>query len=75
MALENLEVEIIDTEEEQILILKIDLNEPGRLSHSGKSQLIATSGGTIGIEGTDLRLGLNLFRLHERNLKPTKRTT
>lgn len=44
------------------LILTINLKAKGSQSKSGKSTLIATTRGSISIPGTDLKMGLNIYR-------------
>ena len=48
--------------EGNILTLKIDISKAGTPSASGKSVVIATTSGNAGVAGTDLKLGLNLYR-------------
>lgn len=45
-----------------VLTIKIDLKAATTLSASGKSAVIATTRGNTHIEGTDVTLGLNLYR-------------
>jgi hypothetical protein len=55
---ENIEARI----ENSTLIIRIDLKKRLRKSSSGKSTIIATTGGNIAIPGTDgAVLGLNLY--------------
>lgn len=42
-------------------------------SKSGKGILVATSAGIQGVEGTDLQLGLNLFRKNPDYKAPAKK--
>ena len=44
------------------LVLTIDLAVPGRLSSTGASTLIASSGGWKAVPGTDLRLNAMVMR-------------
>lgn len=44
------------------LVITIDLTKEGTVSGSGKSMVIATTRGNAEVPGTDLKLGLNLFR-------------
>lgn len=44
------------------LTIEVNLSKPGRESGSGKSMVIATTRGNAEVPGTDLKLGLNLFR-------------
>ena len=44
------------------LILEIDTKNAGEVSKSGKSTVIASTRGNVGIPGTDLKLGLNIYR-------------
>ena len=45
-----------------ILTLTIDISKAGAPSASGKSIVIATTSGNAAVAGTDLKLGLNLYR-------------
>jgi hypothetical protein len=45
-----------------ILTLTIDVSKMGTPSASGKSIVIATTSGNAAVQGTDLKLGLNLYR-------------
>ena len=44
------------------LQITVDLKAPGSTSSSGKSTIIATTSGNASVPGTDLKLGLNLYR-------------
>lgn len=44
------------------LVITIDLGVEGTPSSSGKSTIIASTQGNAAIPGTDLKLGLNLYR-------------
>ena len=44
------------------LTIVIDLDAPTQLSASGKSQVIASTRGNTKLEGSDVTLGLNLYR-------------
>ncbi len=46
---------------DNILTLKITL-ENGRRSHSGKSQLVFTSKGFVEVEGTELKVSVNVIK-------------
>jgi len=48
--------------EGDILTIKVPINYKGTISKSGNSHVIATLGAPRNIPGTDLTLGLNLFR-------------
>lgn len=45
-----------------VLTITIKLDEPGLRSSSGKSMVVASTEGQVDVPGTDLRLGLNVFR-------------
>lgn len=45
-----------------ILILRCDLSEQGSESKSGKSSVVGTTNGNVPIAGTDVRVGLNIYR-------------
>ena len=55
--MENVEV----TQDGDTLVLKIDTSKRLRDSKTGKTTLVATTGGNHQITGTNLKLGLNLF--------------
>jgi hypothetical protein len=44
------------------LVLRIELATDLGLSSSGKTRLVATSRGSVAVPGTDVKLGLNVFR-------------
>lgn len=45
------------------LVITVDLKQKGRPSGSGKTQLIASSGGNAAVPGSgDFQIGLNVFR-------------
>lgn len=54
---QNITVEVKDGK----AILTIDLKHRGGLSSSGKSVIVASTGGNIAIPGTDVILGLNAY--------------
>jgi hypothetical protein len=45
-----------------VLTLRIDLSQPGQESKSGKSEVIGSTNGNVGIPGTDVKVGLNVYR-------------
>ena len=45
-----------------ILLITVDTKRAGKLSGSGKSTVIASTRGNAEVPGTDLKIGLNLFR-------------
>ena len=50
-----------------ILTLKIDLSKAGATSSSGKSVIIATTGGNksiTGYENQNVKIGLNVYKPH-----------
>jgi hypothetical protein len=55
--MQNVKYEVIDN----ILIIKVDLNEKFGLTGSGKSTSIAKTGPSHKIEGTDITIGLNVY--------------
>jgi len=44
------------------LVLRIDLSQPGTESKSGKSEVIGSTNGNVGVPGTDVKVGLNVYR-------------
>ncbi len=44
------------------LTIVIKLDEQGQVSASGKSSVVASTDGNVPVPGTDLKLGLNLYR-------------
>lgn len=44
------------------LIIVIDLKAPSHPSKSGKTMIVASTGGNVLIPGTDLTVGLNAYR-------------
>lgn len=54
--------------EENILTIKVDLTKDYSESNSGKSIIIATTGGNIGCpENPDIKIGLNIYRKVKKN--------
>ena len=52
--------------EGNILTIKVDLSKdfgPSKTSKSGKTRIIATTGGNVEVPGTDATIGLNVYRL------------
>jgi len=43
------------------MVITIDLNHRGDLSHSGKTKRVASTIGNHPIEGTEITLGLNAY--------------
>jgi hypothetical protein len=43
------------------LVITVDLAYKGGTSKSGKSEIIATTGGNVTVPGTQAKLGLNLY--------------
>lgn len=50
------------TVQDNILTITIDITKDCGRANSDKSLRIATSNGNVDVEGTDLKLGLNLYR-------------
>lgn len=48
--------------EGNILLIRCDLSAETKASASGKSEVIGTTNGNVAVPGTDLKLGLNLYR-------------
>jgi ABC-type dipeptide/oligopeptide/nickel transport system ATPase component len=47
--------------EGKILTITIDLSERNGASGSGKSVIVASTGGNVAIPGTDVKIGLNAY--------------
>ena len=45
-----------------ILTIRADTSAPGVESKSGKSEVVGSTNGNVAVPGTDLKLGLNLYR-------------
>ena len=45
-----------------VLTITIDLQEQGQPSASGKSRVIASTEGAVTVEGTNIKVGLNVYR-------------
>ena len=45
-----------------VLTITVTLDEPGSLSSTGKSYVVASTHGNVLIPGTDLKMGLNVYR-------------
>ena len=54
---ENIQIEV----KEKTLTITIDLAHRGKPSSSGKSIIVASTGGNQAIPGTDVILGLNAY--------------
>ncbi len=48
--------------EKNMLVLRINVKDTGTPSASGKSVVVASTRGNVPVPGTDLTLGLNLYR-------------
>ena len=48
------------------LIITVDLTKELGPSSSGKSVIIATTEGNVDVPGTDVKIGLNIYRKKER---------
>ncbi len=57
--MQNIELEV----QGNTLMIMIDLSQELGVSASGKSMIIATTGGNVTVPGTDeIKLGLNVYR-------------
>ncbi len=56
--MKNIEMKV----EKNILTIKVDLTKTFGQSKSGKSEIIATTAGNIGIPGTEAKMGLNIYK-------------
>lgn len=53
-----------------LLVLTIDTRAHGRPSATGRTQCIASTEGNVEVPGTDLKLGLNIFRSRQPQTIP-----
>jgi len=54
--------------EGSILVIQVDLNQSFGLSASGKSEIIASTGGNVSVPGCEeVKVGLNVYRPHRPN--------
>jgi hypothetical protein len=57
--MENIEFEV----QGDLLVITVDLSQELRTSASGKSVIIATTGGNVGVPGCEeVKVGLNVYR-------------
>ena len=50
------------------LLIAVDLSQTLGLSSSGKSEIVATTGGNVGIPGREeVKVGLNVYRPRKQN--------
>ena len=56
--MKNVEMVVEDT----ILTIKVDLSKEFGPSSSGKSTIVASTGGNISIPGREEKIGLNIYR-------------
>jgi hypothetical protein len=59
--MKNIDAKVSGTGKNQKLTITINLSERHGVSGSGKSEIVATSGGNQRVEGTDVYLGLNAY--------------
>ncbi len=63
MTTENIEIKV----QGNTLVITVDLSKTYGLSASGKSEVIASTGGNISVPGRDeVKVGLNVYRPHIR---------
>ncbi len=63
MATENIEITI----QGNTLVITVDLSKTYGLSASGKSEVIASTGGNVAVPGRDeVKVGLNVYRPQKR---------
>lgn len=67
--MKNVDVKVSATQIVITMDRSVDLGPSG----SGKSILVATTAGIKGLDGTDLQLGLNLFRKNADYKAPAKK--
>jgi hypothetical protein len=48
--------------EGDMIVIRMSASAPTAESKSGKSAVLATTNGNVGIPGTDLKIGLNVYR-------------
>jgi hypothetical protein len=59
----------------QQLVIVVDLSQEVGVSASGKSLIIATTGGNVGVPGCeDIKVGLNVYR-PQQSSRPARRST
>ena len=56
--MQNVKIETQGTK----LVITMDMTATGAKSASGKSTVVASTKGNVTVPGTDLKLGLNLYR-------------
>lgn len=56
--MENIKMKV----EGKKLIIEVDLSVVGTSSKSGKSDVLATTHGNTDVPGTDVKIGLNIYR-------------
>lgn len=44
------------------VIITVDKTKEIGISKSGKNKMVATTGGNVPVEGTDLKFGLNMYK-------------
>ena len=63
MGTENIQMEVQDN----VLVITVDLSKSYGLSGSGKSVIIASTGGNIAVPGREeVKIGLNVYRPQKR---------
>ena len=63
MGTENIQMEI----QGETLVIRVDLRQSYGLSSSGKSVLIASTGGNVAVPGREeVKIGLNVYRPQKR---------
>lgn len=45
-----------------VLVIRVDTNGEGSTSKSGKSSVIGSTNGNVDVPGSDLKIGLNVYR-------------
>ena len=58
----NIHIDTKGTGKDQVIVLTVKVTEAGRRSASGKSMVIASTEGNMLVPGTDLTIGLNVYR-------------
>lgn len=62
--MENVQMQL----EGNTLVIAIDLSQTLGLSSTGKSEIVATTGGNVGVPGREeVKVGLNVYRPRKQN--------
>jgi hypothetical protein len=62
LRMENISFEVVSENGQDILVIRCTLDVKGSMSKSGKSLVLASTRGNVKVPGTDVKLGLNLYK-------------